>query len=342
MQGRGRFFIILGVVLLALAIVGGLLIVVLQGRTPTTTDKPSNGEPAAQTTEEPPEMREVVVAVQNIGVGEELQPGTVEIRAVEVEDLPDEPITKMDDVKGTLARQDIYQGDVLSADVIIAVDDVQRLGWRATFIIPEGRVGVAFPVSQLSSVNYAIQPGDRVDVLASGAFIDVDPDTQIKTPLILEGDESCEAGCQPVGDQVQRTFTQLTIDDAEVLGIGPWGEEPKPQQAEGAEADGGEGAGEGAAAQADGEGQLPASYDSIILMVSPQDAAVLKFLRENGFVIDLALRSGRDASRHETEQVTLEYIMTRFRISPPTKLPYRLEAMEERGVISTAPQQPAQ
>jgi len=72
-------------------------------------------------------------------------------------------------------------------------------------------------------------------------------------------------------------------------------------------------------------------------MVSPQDAVVLKYFLRNDYVIDLALRSSQDEERHETEQVTLEYIMTRFRISPPTKLPYRLEQMELPETILAPP-----
>jgi len=338
MQGRGRFFIILGIVLLAMAIIGGLLIVYLRGRGGLATPAATSLEGSeVQATKVIPETRDVVVALQNIGVGEKIRPDAVGIRPVEVDKLPEQPVSDAAQVVGKLARQDIYQADALVDDMVIAVDDVQRLGWRATFIIPSGKDAVAFPVTQLSSVNYAIQPGDRVDVLVSGAFIDVDADTQIKTPILYTGDESCQIGCQPVGDQVQRTFAQLTIDEAEVLGIGPWGQPQEPVSAEG-EAAASDSEAEGASAPAG----LPTAYDSIILIVSPQDAVVLKFLRENGFVIDLALRSGEDKDPHKTEQVTLEYIMTRFSISPPTKLPYRLEGMAEHSTTTTAPPPPPQ
>lgn len=329
MQGRGRFFIILGAVLLVMAIVGGLLIWVLQGRggvaTPTRT--PAPGEtPVA------PETRDVVVAFQNVGEGKKILPDAVGLRPVMVEELPEQPMLDPNDVVGKLARQDIYQGDVLVAEMVIAVEDVQRLGGRAASLIPPGRVAVAFPVSQLSAVNYAIQAGDRVDILISGAFIDVDADTQIKTPLIHTGGEDCQPGCQIVGDQVQRTFSQLTIDDAEVLAIGTWGLPSQPEE-------GAEGEEEVAAG---GEGQLPSAFDSISLIVDPQDAVVLKYLRENGYVIDLALRSLEDVDPHEgqTEAVTLEYIMTRFRISSPTKLPYRLEEMNLQSITPAEPSPP--
>lgn len=331
MQGRGRFFIILGAVLLVMAIVGGLLIWVLQGRggvaTPTRT--PAPGETVAA-----PETRDVVVALQNVGEGKKILPDAVGLRPVAVEELPEQPILDPNDVVGKLARQDIYQKDVLVAEMVIAVEDVQRLGGRAASLIPPGRVAVAFPVSQLSAVNYAIQAGDRVDILISGAFIDVDVDTQIKTPLVHTGGEDCQPGCQIVGEQVQRTFSQLTIDDAEVLAIGTWGLPSQPEE-------GAEGEEEAAAG---GEGRLPSAFDSISLIVDPQDAVVLKYLRENGYVIDLALRSLEDVDPHEgqTEAVTLEYIMTRFRVSSPTKLPYRLEEMNLQSITPAEPSPPAQ
>lgn len=330
MQGRGRFFIILGAVLLALAIIGGLLIVVLQSRGNGTPAAPSSEVSETQKTPEAaPETIDVVVALQNIGEGEKILPDAVGPRPVAVDKLPEQPIVDASDVVGKLARQDIYQKDVLVAEMVIAVEDVQRLGGRAASLVPSGRVAVAFPVTQLSAVNFAIQAGDRVDILASGAFIDIDVDTQIKMPLLLTGGEDCQPGCQVVGEQVQRTFSQLTIDDAEVLGIGPWGQQPSPPAAEGAEGE----VVEGEAVV--GEMQPSTSFDSIILMVSPQDAVVLKYLRENGYVIDLALRSREDTDPHETEQVTLEYIMTRFRISSPSKLPYRLETMKVQSTIPT-------
>jgi len=328
MRSRGRFFIILGVVLVTLTIVGALLIWALQRGGPP---EPTPGTPPPGATEVVPETKDVVVALQNIGLGERIRPDAVGVRPVEVDRLPKKPVLDPANVVGKLAKQDIYQKDVLVDEMVIAVEDVQRVGWRASPLVPDDRLAVSFPVSQLSSVNYAIQPGDRVDVLVCGAFIDVDPDLQIKMPLVMTGDETCEAGCQPVGEQVQRTFCQLTVDDAEVLGLGPWGAEPEPA----AEEQAAEATEEG---QPEGEGgQLPTRYDSIILMVSPQDAVVLMYLQQNDYIIELALRSSEDDDRHETEQVTLEYLMTRFRLSPPTKLPYRLEPMQTQGAIPVPP-----
>ena len=109
--------------------------------------------------------------------------------------------------------------------------------------------------------------------------------------------------------------------------------EPEPTKEEAAPAEG-----EGEAAAVEGE---PASaFDSIILIVTPQDAAVLKYVLENRFIVDLVLRSREDRDPHKTEQVTLEYIMARFGISPPAKLPYTLKNASEVTPISPPPPPP--
>jgi len=150
MQARGRFLIIFGVVLLALVIVGAVLIWVLGGRGRATPTAPPSETPGAEATEVVPETRDVVVALQNIGEGEIIRPDAVGERPVEVGELPEQPFIDDAEVVGKLARRDIYQAEVLVADMVIAAEDVQRLGERASLITPFGRIDVAVPVSQLS------------------------------------------------------------------------------------------------------------------------------------------------------------------------------------------------
>jgi Flp pilus assembly protein CpaB len=96
-----------------------------------------------------------------------------------------------------------------------------------------------------------------------------------------------------------------------VLGVGRWAYEPQAQEAQ---VEGGE---EQAAAP-----RVP-SY--ITLMVSPQDALVLKLAREIGADIDLAVRAEEDLQVFGTQEVTLDYVMARFGINLPTSQPYTVE-----------------
>ncbi|MBI3177348.1 MAG: hypothetical protein HYZ35_05100, partial [Chloroflexi bacterium] len=64
--------------------------------------------------------------------------------------------------------------------------------------------------------------------------------------------------------------------------------------------------------------------DIITLIVSPQESVALKYFMDSGARFTLALRAAGDASRTDTESVTLQYTIENFRISIPSQLPYGL------------------
>ena len=109
------------------------------------------------------------------------------------------------------------------------------------------------------------------------------------------------------------------MQDIEVLGVGRWAQQLTPEQ-EQARAEAGEPA----------PVELP-SY--ITVMVTPQDALVLKLARELEARIDLAVRSADDAQQFTTQQVTLDYILARFGVSLPVKQPFTLESLKQASPV---------
>jgi hypothetical protein len=111
--------------------------------------------------------------------------------------------------------------------------------------------------------------------------------------------------------------TQLTVQDAVVLRIGDWPgeeeappvEEEQPEEVEG---------------QPQPVVSSRAAVEPLTLIVTPQDAMVLKYAGEIGASIDLVLRSSADTGLISTTSVTLQYIFDRFEIEQPPKLPYGL------------------
>ena len=99
------------------------------------------------------------------------------------------------------------------------------------------------------------------------------------------------------------------MQNARVLGLGDWvavAPTPAPQGGGGQQAT-----------------PVPAVPQVATLEVDPQDALVLKYARENGAQMDIALRSARDVeSRFSTEAVTLQYVFERFKVAVPPKLDY--------------------
>ncbi|MBI3763723.1 MAG: Flp pilus assembly protein CpaB [Chloroflexi bacterium] len=65
--------------------------------------------------------------------------------------------------------------------------------------------------------------------------------------------------------------------------------------------------------------------DIITLVVAPQDAAVLTYVMSADIKVNFALRSAGDTSRVDTESVTLQSLVDRFKIAIPAKLEYGLE-----------------
>jgi hypothetical protein len=112
---------------------------------------------------------------------------------------------------------------------------------------------------------------------------------------------------------------QQIVQDATVLKVGTFGEEliaaptatavPNPAETPTAEA---------------APTPIPPP-DILTLIVSPQDALVLKYFIDSDASFTMALRSAGDFSRVDTESVTLQYAIERFRISVPAQLTYGLE-----------------
>jgi pilus assembly protein CpaB len=294
---RGRILILLGLIL-----AGGTALavfVLLRG---------------AQQPPDQVERVEVVIAKQPIAEDEAVE-GKVELRPMPKDSVPEGAIRSLDSVVGLLAAGPIPQGTILHPDLLISPLELAQEGQLGK-IVEEGLVAIAFPINELSSVSYGIQPGDHVDVLMTLFFIELDQDLQAKAPLCpplcpgAEGQMVVEAGAQ-----YPRLATQLTVQNVEVLGVGRWAYEPQPTE-------------EQVQAAEEGEAipEQPPSY--ITLMLTPQDALVLKQARESGATIELAVRAENDLQLFTTQQVTLDYIMARFGLSMPAEQPYAIEHID--------------
>jgi pilus assembly protein CpaB len=269
-------------------------------------------------------------------------PDAVEIREWPTTELPKDAARRLEAVVGRVARTDIVrQRPVLTTDL---TDVVLGSGAEMALGIPKGKVAFAMPVQILSAVANALRPGDRVDVLLSFSMVEVDQDTQIKRPLVQVGGEDCLAGCQPTGDQLPRLVSQYSVQNALVLAVGLWQEElpeiPVPAAVATATSD------DAAEAEATPPAPEPPSVaqaatqlTSVTLVVSPQDALVLKWALETNSAIDLVMRSAVDQDIYaQPESVTLQYMLDRFQISVPPKLPHAPENEFESQILQEAQQ----
>lgn len=253
-------------------------------------------------------------------------------------------------------RFDLEQGVPLTPSLLT---DAQQ-GSYASFQVPKGMVAISIPISRLTSVSYALQSGDHVNVIASFLLVDLDADYQTRLPnnstLVTapgkvagegEGGEvnSLTIGIQPGGApqgrfeidpvlgpnapmysvpseaQRPRLVSQTLVQDAVVLWVGEF---PLGQQQ--AVGQSGEAAPTPTPVPQTGEAQqAPAKPEIITLIVSPQDAVSLNYLMLTGAKLNLVLRSAGDNQASNTEAVTLQFIMDQYNFPVPAKLPYGME-----------------
>ena len=72
-----------------------------------------------------------------------------------------------------------------------------------------------------------------------------------------------------------------------------------------------------------------APIEPLTLVVSPQEAMVLKYAHEAGADIDLVLRSANDSGQTlDTDMVTLQYIFDLYNMELPPRLPYGVTPLD--------------
>lgn len=241
----------------------------------------------------PPEeeirTKSVLIALQPIE-----ERADIPLEAVGTKEWPEDlvPANALDnpaDVVGKAAIVPIMEGQVIRSDMLIDKETVLEEGSFAAFAIPEGKVAFAVPIDDIHSVAGAIQAGDFVDVLVTITF-----EAQKPTGVVTEeGEEEVQF--------VQVLATQLTLQDVEVLRVGGWNV-PPPTEGE--------------------EEAAPPPQDFLTLLVSQQDALVLKYARDDpNFNVDFVLRGVKDHTIMSTESVTLEYVLRRFKVTLPAPPP---------------------
>lgn len=344
---RGRIFIYIALIL----ILGLVLVwVLMRGQTIGLPGTQPQAQPTAVAQEE---MVDIVITTQPVARGTVFTEGVLTtIKYPKKEVVEGTFFSNPADVVGKRAKFDLTPRIPITTSLL--VDTVE--GSFAAFQIPQGMVAISLPIDRLSSVSYAPQPGDHVNVIAAMMFSDLDTNFQTILPnytsaVVAPGNTVDQANLlttkitSGTGPSVQgraeldptlnlpiyvvpserqrpRMVSQTLLQDAVVLQVGLF---PVNQLS-------GEAAlqptptpvaannGENQAAQAPVE--LPTL---ITLIVPPQDAVTLNYLMNTGAQLTMVLRGAGDEQRVKTEAVTLQYLMDQYNVPVPAKLPYGLE-----------------
>jgi Flp pilus assembly protein CpaB len=352
-MGRLRIFLVIAIVIVVVALVVVFVLPQLNPQPAPAAQTTDNSQTVVQEPQSTPlptatpiVFVDLVVAIQELPRGIIIPPNAVTVKPWPQDAAPFNGVSSVDDVVGKRARTDIFREQpILSNMVVDDLTGAAHVGSDAAAVLPDGLRAVSIPVDRITSIAYAPQDGDRVDLIISVLFVDVDEAFQSIVPNQLTLFKITDQGIQlqtgitgrvdstslgpvivgPSERQRPRLVTQMTVQDALIVHMGNFPNDgrfigvpptPTPVPVEGQDTQNG---------TPPPPTPTPPRPDIVTLGVSPQEAVVLTWLIEAKVPITLALRSASDTARASTSEVTLDYMMGQYGITLPGKRPFSIE-----------------
>jgi pilus assembly protein CpaB len=239
------------------ALAGIVAFVTLSTAAPRGGDQPAPSRPSVS----------VVVAARNVEVRSLLTAEDLELKDVPIDAVPDTALRNIEDGVGKIARVDLYAGQIILSQHVVA-PDLRAADGRTAVLINDDQVLMAFPPSDLMSGIGVLKAGDHVDLLFT---MNLPPDALTSAgPGVVQA-----AG----GSGEQTTFAVLqNVVIAQLVRQGD---------------DGG--------------------VAALLLTLDPQDALVLKFVKDRGANLDMVIRAPGVEGEFDMFPVDLEYLIDRYR-----------------------------
>lgn len=229
----------------------------------------------------------VVIAARDIAEGTAVSSESLTIQPFPADFVPEGAIPAPEQAVGKFTVTRITKGQIVLGNQLSAT---KRSG-NLALSVPSGKVAIALPMTDLMSTNGAVKPGDRVDILLTINLAEL----QAKDPSAAAAASNQGSGRNPV--------TQATLRNVEVLVVG--------EVDTGAQSSG----------STIGTTSGQRSVSAVIVLVDAQEALILKYAKDSGGVIDLALRAPEDNAVVKTNPVTIDYLFERFDFRRPGPIP---------------------
>jgi Flp pilus assembly protein CpaB len=242
----------------------------------------------------------VVIATADIPARTEIAASMINIRTVPDDLVQAGAATKIEDVVGKFTPDALTKGEVINTQKIgpVAVKNAP------SFRIEKGKVMYVMPVSfagsqfSIAQVN-ALRSGDRVDLLY----------TTINAPQGLTSDQRQEVTSNPI----PYLQTRIMLQNLRIQEIGSYAADGSLVSATG---------------DPSGKGAAPSiSGASIIFIVDPEEALVLKWLKDAATYykesnVEMVLRSPADEQQADNNLViNFNYMQLKYNLAPPPSMP---------------------
>lgn len=258
-------------------LVAGLVVAILAGAVAfVTLSRATSSDVAARNVMAPTEN--VVVAVGLVDRMALMTEENLEVKELPIEVVPEGAVRDIEQAVGKITTVDLYPDEVVLSQRL-ADPNVTASDGRTALIISEGEVLMAFPAEDLMSQVDVLKPGDHVDFLFT-YNLPVDRETDI----FSRSEEGTAVAVEGEEEGENETVTFDLLQNVTIAAIvGGTEEDNRP--------------------------------NALLLTVSPQDALVLKYMKDVGATLDLILRAPDDEARFSTDPVDIEYVINGYILS---------------------------
>jgi Flp pilus assembly protein CpaB len=216
----------------------------------------------------------VVVASRDLFLGTLITSGDVVTKEVPVEATPREFVVSVEDAVDKILKVDMVGGEILTPQNLANPTDVTH---DIAYVMSETHVLMAFPATDLISRLAIVQRGDIVDLYATISSeietINENGETEVQTTrLTLDSMQRVE---------ITALVADIIVNDEQVR------------------------------AEAGEDETVPrrsVNVQAYLLALDPQDALIIKFLKDSGAVFDLVLRAPTSTGQFNLTPVTSEYL----------------------------------
>jgi pilus assembly protein CpaB len=217
----------------------------------------------------------VVVLTRDMKLGDRLENSDVSIVEVPIDLIPRDAISVPEVAVGKFIKSDMVQGEMLLQH---NVADPTNNNHDLSYILSDDHVLMAFPATDLMSVENIPQRGDIIDIFATFS-------ETVKTLVPSEGSTTTvNADGTTTETPLLKVFTVDTFQKVSITALV-------------------------LNVTTSNTGEENTSLSSYLLALDPQDALVLKHLKDMGANFDIVLRSPTSTTKHELTPVTDDYIV---------------------------------
>lgn len=222
----------------------------------------------------------IVFAANDIAAGTVIAEKDVKLSEIPVQFAPEETMDKLDNVVGKISKTDLSKGQMILepnlADPTGSAHDV-------SYVLDDKHVLIAMPATDLMSQKAIIQRGDVVDILVSIQET-LEPATKDNTQT--------STSSEPASAPQQVTFTALQKSNITAMVV----DVVKSDKAQNTSAEG---------ANQPKDQVIVQAY---LLAMDPQDALVIKYLKDIGANFEFVIRARTSTGQFELTPVTSKFI----------------------------------